>query len=367
MKKTGMLRYILLSMFLVNMVPLKAQEGNQSINITTTAVPFLRISPDARAGGMGDVAIAVSPDVNSVFYNQAKIPFASQQSAIGVNYTPWLKEIADDMFLGTIAGFHKLDDQQALAASIRYFNIGSISLMDYNGNKLQTARPREFAIDLGYSRKLSDQFGIGATLRYIHSNLASGTMNGSTYKAGRAVAGDLSFYYNGLNEKEKGWTAGLTLSNLGSRIGYTEDTKDFLPASIAVGAAYTESWDETNAITFALDVNKLLVPKIPVNPDEMPAYRKTGVVESWFKSADNGAWQFGFGGEYVYNKQLFLRLGYNSKSYTQGSWQYVTAGIGVKFSSAAVNFSYLVPTGDKSTRNPLGNTVRFGVQFGWEK
>lgn len=349
---------------------LQAQEGNNSntINITTTAVPFLRISPDARSGGMGDAGIALSPDANSVFYNLAKIPFATGKAGIGATYTPWLKEIADDVYLATLAGYYKLDENQALSASLRYFSMGDLALVDYNGNKLQTSNPREMAIDVGYSRKLSDKFGMAAALRYIHSNLSTGNMNGVSYKAGNTVAGDLSVFYNGLNDKSAGWTAGLSLSNLGGKIGYTDnsDEKDFLPANLGIGTAYTEAFDDNNKMTFAVDINKLLVPELPDNEEGMKEYHDQGVVGSWFDSFGNKAWQFGFGMEYTYNDMLHLRLGYNSKTYESGNWQNVTVGAGIRFSFATVNFSYLVPTGDKINRNPLTNTVRFGILFGWK-
>jgi hypothetical protein len=367
MKKLNMFRYIsFLSFLIIVAMQANAQENGNNIGITTTAVPFLRISPDARTGGMGDAGIAISPDANSGFYNLAKIPYAKNSSAIGATYTPWLREVADEMYLATLSGFHKLNEEEAVAASLRYFSAGNIALIDYNGNKLQTANPREFAFDAGYSRKLSDKFGLAAALRYIHSNLAKGTVNGTSYKAGNAVAADLSVYYNGLDDNRRGWTAGLSLANLGTKIGYTENTdqRDFLPASLGIGAAYSEAWDETNAITFAVDVNKLLVPAVPQSEEGMAAYRKKTVVGSWFNSFGNEAWQLGFGAEYGYNDLFYLRLGYNSKTYTYGNWQYITAGAGIRFNIATVNFSYLIPTGDKTSRNPLANTVRFGLLFG---
>ncbi|OQP44603.1 hypothetical protein A4H97_09550 [Niastella yeongjuensis] len=368
--KRYIFRFVPAYLLLTSAVQLKAQEGASStINITTTAVPFLRVSPDARSGGMGDAGIALSPDANSVFYNQAKIPFAKNKTAIGATYTPWLKEIADNMYLATLAGFHQLDELQAVSASLRYFNAGDIPIMDYNGNKLQTASPREVAFDLGYSRKLSEKTGMGAAVRYISSKLATGNINGTSYKAGHTVAADVSFFYNGVDDNGKGWTAGVSLSNLGGKIGYTEnaDNKDFLPANLSVGGSYTEAWDEDNKVTFALQADKLLVPKVPESPEDMPAYRSKSSVSGWFNSFDNDAMQFGFGAEYAFKEQLYLRLGYNSKSYSYGNWQYVTAGAGIRFNMATINFSYLVPTGDKVSRNPLSNTVRFGVLFELDK
>ncbi|HEX6431776.1 MAG TPA: PorV/PorQ family protein, partial [Niastella sp.] len=218
-------------------------------------------------------------------------------------------------------------------------------------------------------RKLSDKFGIGAALRYISSKLATGSINGTNYKAGNAFAADLSVFYNGVDDNNRGWTAGLSLSNLGSRIGYTDDSnnKDFLPASLGIGGSYTEAFDDDNKIAFVLQADKLLVPKIPETAEAMPAYRDKSVVGSWFDSFDNGALQLAFGAEYGFKDQLYLRLGYNSKSYSYGNWQYVTAGAGVRFNMATVNFSYLVPAGDKVNRNPLSNTVRLGLVFGWNK
>lgn len=364
--------YLIFSLLLLTLISISsyAQEDshNNTVNITTTAVPFLRISPDARAGGMGDAAIAVSPDANSVFYNLAKIPFAQKRAAIGATYTPWLRDVAEDVYLAALSGFYKLDEEQALSASLRYFSMGELNIVDYSGNKINTASPREFALDLGYARKLSEKFSIAAALRYINSNLATGSVNGNNYKAGNAVAGDLSFYYNGLNEERKGWTAGITLSNLGSKIGYTSnsDEKDFIPANLGLGAAYAEGWDEENRIGFAVDVNKLLVPEMPASEEGMKDYRDKGVVGSWFDSFGNNAWQIGFGMEYSYKEQLYLRLGYNTKTYEAGNWQSITAGAGVQFSFATVNFSYLVPTGSKVNSNPLRNTVRFGLLFNWD-
>src|SRR4030095_6837530 len=235
------------------------------INIVTTAVPFLRISPDARAGGMGDVGIATSPDANSGFWNLAKTPFATSTGSIGATYTPWLKDIAQDVYLATLAGYYKFSDEQAIAGSIRYFNLGQIQFVDFNCNPLNTSRPREFAIDFGYSRKIAENLGLGVTLRYINSNLANGSFNGVTYKAGNAIAADLSLYHDGLNDEGMGLTYGITISNLGSKIGYTNDakSKDFIPANLGAGLAYTWVFQETSKFTLGLDVNHLLVPEAP--------------------------------------------------------------------------------------------------------
>lgn len=350
----------------VNRVQAQEHDANANIiNVTTTAVPFLRISPDARSGGVGDAGIGLSPDANSIYYNLAKTPFIEAKAGIAASYNPWMKEAADDMYLLTLAGFYQLPDHQALSASVRYFSLGNTPFIDYSGNQLMSFKPYEYTLELGYARQLSSRIGIGITGRYIHSRLATGDASGASYKAGNAAAADISFYYNGLVEK-KGWTAGLSLSNLGSKISYTgKEERDFLPASLNAGGSFTETLDEDNAISFMLDVNKLLVPEVPANSAGMKAYRETGVMKSWFDSFSNDAWQLGLGIEYDYKDLLYLRTGYSRKSYAAGNWQSITAGIGLQWNQAMLNFSYMVPTGDKISRNPLSNTVRLGVLFNW--
>ena len=270
--KQATLRLTALVMLVGSAFVVNAQSTANTINVVTTAVPFLRISPDARSGGMGDVGIATIPDANSSFWNQAKIPFAESKSAIAITYTPWLKGLdLNDVYLASLAGYYKLDALQGISASLRYFSLGSIQFTDNLGNDLQTYRPREFAFDAGYSRKLSDKLGIGIALRYINSNLASGTTGSTTYKAGNAVAGDLTIFHDGTVGKSDGsglnW--GLTLSNLGSKISYTNDAseKDFIPANLGLGVAYVKTVDESNKVTFGLDINKLLVPTPPALGD----------------------------------------------------------------------------------------------------
>src|SRR6187431_1045578 len=190
------------------------------INVVTTAVPFLRISPDARSGGMGELGLATTPDANASFWNLAKVPYNTSNGGISLSYTPWLKDILSDVYLAAAAGYYKFDDQQAISGSLRYFSLGNIQFTDNLGNDLNTFRPREFGIDVGYSRKLSDKSGIGVGLKYIYSNLAEGPAAGNNYKAASAVAGDLAYHYNGRNEQGQGWAFGAVLSNLGSKISY---------------------------------------------------------------------------------------------------------------------------------------------------
>ena len=355
-----------------------AQQTNK-LNVVTTAVPFLRISPDARTGGMGDLSVATSPDANSGFYNLAKIPFNESQGGVGVTYTPWLKDLGlNDVYLASLAGYYKFDENQAINGSVRYFSLGNIQFTDNLGNDLNSFRPKEFGIDVGYSRKLSDKFGIGVGLKYIYSNLAGGAAtNGSNYKAGTAVAGDLGFYYEEKNDIGTGWAFGAALTNLGSKIAYTDnaDQKDFIPANLGFGTTYTKVFDEQNKISFGVDVNKLLVPTPPGDPttqQQLDEYRKQGVVSSWFSSfsdAPGGAseeikeFQFSIGGEYWYNNQFALRAGYFWEDATKGNRKYFTMGIGIKYNIFGLNFSYLIPSGSGVNRNPLSNTLRFSLLF----
>jgi hypothetical protein len=359
-------------------VSANAQSANP-INVVTTAVPFLRISPDARSGGMGDVGIATIPDANSIFWNLSKIPFAKDKSAIALTYTPWLKGLdLNDVYLVSAAGYHQIDELQAISASVRYFSLGNIQFTDNRGNDLQTYRPREFAIDAGYSRKLSDKLGLGVSLRYINSNLASGqSASGSTYKTGTAVAGDLSLFSDGSEGGTvSGFNWGVAISNLGSKISYTNDAseKDFIPANLGLGVAYVNVVDETSKVTFGLDVNKLLVPTPPAIGDSagLVDYHTKGVVQSWFSSFGDAPggfreelkeFQISVGGEYTYNDQFSLRLGYFYENPTKGDRQYFTVGAGLNYNVFGLNFSYLIPSGNGVNRNPLSNTLRFSILF----
>ena len=366
------------SVFVLFFATIVSAQQTNKLNVVTTAVPFLRISPDARTGGMGDLSVATSPDANSGFYNLAKIPFNESQGGIGVTYTPWLKDLGlNDVYLASLAGYYKFDENQAINGSVRYFSLGNIQFTDNLGNDLNSFRPKEFGIDVGYSRKLSDKFGIGVGLKYIYSNLAGGAAtNGSNYKAGTAVAGDLGFYYEGKNEIGTGWAFGAALTNLGSKIAYTDnaDQKDFIPANLGFGTTYTKVFDEQNKISFGVDVNKLLVPTPPEegNQAALDDYRKQGVVGSWFSSfsdAPGGAseeikeFQFSIGGEYWYNNQFALRAGYFWEDATKGNRKYFTMGIGIKYNIFGLNFSYLIPSGSGVNRNPLSNTLRFSLLF----
>ncbi len=361
-----------------------SQANGNTINVVTSAVPFLRISPDARAGGMGDIGVATSPDANSSFWNGAKLPFIETKGGLSLTYTPWLKDLGvGDVFLASLGGYYKLDDQSAISTSLRYFNLGDIQFTDFSGNPISTGKPTEIAIDLGYSRKLSAKWGVGAALRYINSNLARGyaSSSGVEYKAGNTVAGDLSVFYNGVDDIGKGWRFGAALTNLGGKISYTSNAleKDYIPANLGLGVSYTAAFDENNKVLIGLDINKLMVPTPPlatgdsaIDANSLSEYRNKGVVNSWFSSfGDSNSefkeYQFSLGAEYSYSEQFFVRAGYFYEDKTKGNRQYFAAGVGLKFNVFGLNFSYLIPSGNGTNRNPLSNTLRFSLLFDFDE
>ena len=386
MKSTA-LRLVAAVILLVALnTPSVMAQSADPINVVTTAVPFLRISPDARAGGMGDLSLATSPDAASSYFNLGKVPFNTSTAGVNVTYTPWLKKLVNDVYLASLSGYYKITEDQALSASLRYFSLGSIQFTDAYGNSLQSVNPREFGFDLGYSRRLSEKLGLGVGLKYIYSNLAGGfSGNGNNYKAGSAVAGDIGLYFNNTTDAGQGWAFGVALTNLGSKIAYTDnaDQKDFIPANLGFGTTYTKVFDESNKISFGVDVNKLLVPTPPVSVDNggpqdsviLRDYRNKGVVGSWFSSFGDAPggfseemkeFQLSIGAEYWYNNQFALRGGYFFEDKTKGNRRYFTAGVGIKYNVFGLNFSYLIPSGSGNTQNPLSNTLRFSLIFDFD-
>lgn len=378
MKKVTIKLTSLVLLLSITVIVAKAQTAPR-INVVTSAVPFLRISPDARAGGMGDLGVATSADANSAFWNLAKTPFNTNKGGISLTYTPWLKGLdINDVYLASLSGFYKLDDLQAISGSLRYFSLGNIEFTDFNGQPLGQYRPREFALDAGYSRKLSDKLSIGIALRYINSSLASGSLDGVTYKPGTAVAADLSMFHTGVKEDGSGLNYGVTLSNLGSKISYTNDAtqKDYIPANLGLGVAYTKVFDENSKITFGLDLHKLLVPTPPDDRDTtgtlLQKYRNQGVVGSWFSSFGDAPggfseelkeFQVSLGAEFWYQNQFAFRAGYFYENPQKGNRKYFTLGAGLKYEMFGLNFSYLLPSGNGVNRNPLSNTLRFSLVF----
>lgn len=354
-----------------------AQVNSAGTSFVTTAVPFLRISPDARAGAMGDAGIAVTADPNAQYWNVAKIPFSSSNYGISMTYTPWLKDLVPDIFLAYLSGYAKFgkNNEQAVSASMRYFSLGNINYTDQLGNPMGTGMPREYSFDLGYSRKLSEYLSTGITLRYIHSAIAAGVsyVNGSgaaDYSPGNAASGDAGIYYVKKHEiddsRSNTFSFGAVASNLGSKIHYNSTRSDFIPMNLGVGVAYTSQFDAYNKVTFALDLNKLLVPAIDSGDNS-----QTTVVNGIFHSFKTGDQveeiDASLGIEYWYQNTVAFRAGYFYENPNNGDRQYVTCGIGVKYNVFQLNASYLVPEGSGITRNPLSNTLRFSLVFEFDK
>ncbi len=344
-----------------------AQSGKE--NPITTAVPFLRLAADARTGGMGDVGVATNPDANSMFYNGSKTAFNDAQYGIGLTYTPWLSELdVKNLYQISLSSFYKLNDKEAISFGVRNFSLGTFTFTDNVGQEVGSYKPNDIAVEAGYSRKLSTKMGVGISLRYIGSRLANTSTNGN-YKSGSAVAADISTFYM----NDKGWNFGAAITNLGSKINYG-GADSYIPANLALGAAYNKKFNEENKISFAVDVNKLMVPTSPDPSDaaKVAAYENKGVVSSWFSSfgdAPDGfseeikEFQLGLGTEYTYKDQFSLRAGYFTESKLKGNRNYLTVGAGVQYKVAGLNFSYLVPTGNNTNTNALKNTIRLSLLF----
>jgi len=382
----GVLLLPFVSLSIVN-AQISVDSINNRPNVINTAVPFLRIAPDARSGAMGDAGLALSADANAIFWNTAKLSFAKVKKADGkmndknilgaaVTYTPWLRELVNDIYLASLGGFYKINDNQALAVGLRYFSLGSITFTDASGNTLGDFNPSEFALDAGYSRKLTDHFSTGLNLGFVYSNLAQGySVNNVPIKAGTAVTADISFFYNHpakFGSTIKGeYNIAATVANIGNKITYTEsaENKDFLPTNLGLGGGVTFEFDAYNKLTYDLDFNKLLVP----TPDSSGSYRSKSPVSGIFGSftdAPDGAGEelreitISTGAEYWYKDLFSVRAGYFHEDQTKGGRQFLTAGLGIKYNVFGLNFSYLIPTSNQ--KSPLDNTLRFTLYFDFD-
>lgn len=357
-------------------------DGTPCINTVVTAVPFLRIVSDARSGAMGDVGIGLSPDANAMHFNASKLAFATEDLGVSATYTPWLRALGlNDVYLAYLTGYSKFGDDQAVGFGLRYFSLGSIQFTDPNGQPLNTGRPNEFEVSVAYARKLSDQLSAAVTAKFIYSNLAAGQIvDGETIEPGVAGAADVSLTYItpiNLSNAESELTVGLALSNVGSKITYTNSiNRDFLPANFGLGAGWKIQMDQYNSITFAADINKLLVPTpcqgldCDQNGDGTPDWKDEspiGAVFSSWSDAPEGFQEelrelmYSVGVEYWYDEQFAVRAGYFNEHRQKGNRKFFTVGLGLKYNIFGLNFSYLIPTTNQ--RNPLDNTLRFSLLF----
>jgi hypothetical protein len=347
-----------------------------------TAVSFLTITPDARSGAIGEAGVALSPDVNSNFWNPSKLAFLESNNDISLSYSPWLRQLIPDISLSYLSYAHKVDDQSSIGASLRYFNLGAIQLSDNNQNNLGTYNPNEFSIDGSYARKFGNDFSLGLTLRYIHSSLANGFVSaGQQIKAGNAVAADVSYFYNKPTTefgKDALFSFGLDISNIGTKISYTDnEAAEFLPTNLKIGAANTWNLNESNTFTVTLDLNKLLVPTPlrDANGNIIDSRSNLSVPSGIFESFSDAPGGFSGevkqvtlspGVEYWYHKLLALRAGYFYESASYGGRQYFTIGTGVQYDIFKFDFSYIAASQQNS---PLANTLRFTLtaNFGSNK
>jgi len=362
-----------------------AQSGVTGVNTngsnTTsipTAVPFLNISPDSRSGALGDAGVALSPDVNANFWNPSKLAFLEDRDAVSISYSPWLRHLVPDVSLSYLSYAHKIDDRNSIGASLRYFNLGSIQLVDASQNNQGIYRPSEYSIDFSLARKFGEDFSLGLTGRYIHSDLSNesfATGSSQQTQAGNAFAADVSLYYKKTIQEfgsDALFAFGTNISNIGTKISYTTGgTQYFLPTNLKIGAANTWNLDSYNQITLTLDLNKLLVPTPPIRDANGNIVKgkddnvsvPAGIFGS-FTDAPGGFSEemqeitLSPGFEYIYNKQFALRAGYFYENPNQGNRQYVTLGVGLKYDSYSFDFSYLAASQQNS---PIANTVRFSL------
>jgi hypothetical protein len=350
-------------------------------NPITTAVPFLTIAPDSRHGAMGDAGVATSADANAQYWNASKLAFVDDKFGFSLSYTPWLRQLVNDINLAYLSGYYQLDEYQTFGSSLRYFSMGEITLTDQNGTSLASVSPNEFSFDVSYARKLSDEFSGAVTLRYIRSDLTGG-IGSETYQAGNAFATDVSFYYKhnfGRSNHDQSISAGINVSNIGSKISYDGgQNKEFLPANLKLGTTYSKEFDDRNAISFSLDMNKLLVPTPQANSstttggggvvlaDNYSNASPISAIFTSFSDAPGGASEefkeinFSIGTEYWYNRQFAVRGGYFYESEYKGNRKFFSTGLGLKMNICSIDFAYLIPT---QQNNPLANTVRFSLLF----
>ena len=360
----------------------------QTRNYISTGMPILLIAPDATAGAMGDAGVASTPDIYSAHWNNAKFAFIEGDFGLSTTYTPWLRNLGvGDMNLLYLGGYKKINSRSTVAASLTYFSLGEIQSTDPEGNSNGTMNPNEFAADVTYTMNLNDELALGASGRFIQSDLTNGqnVSDGSGYvttKPGRSLAADLGLYWQHPIDEAQTVAVGAFISNMGAKLSYSDDDtrQEFLPANLRVGARYSYELDESNRINVVADVNKLLVPTPPVTVGDvtysdyyqnMTEYYNTGVMRGIIQSfydAPGGfseelrELQYSVGAEYWYKNTLAARAGYFYENDTKGGRQYATVGFALKYNVMQFDFAYLIPTTAFSS-NPLSNTIRISLTF----
>lgn len=365
------------------------------LNTITTAVPFLIIAPDSRASGLGDAGAATSPDANSFHWNTSKLAFSKEKAEFGVSYSPWLRQLVDDIHLSYLSGYTKVGRNHTFGGSMRYFSLGNITFTDEQGNLIREFSPNEFELLGGYAFKLSDRSAIGFNGKFVFSNLTGG-INAGTIDTKPGVAGAVDLSYSYFNDdievggRDATLSFGTTISNIGNKMAYTVDAdRDFLPTNLRLGSALKVDFDEYNSVTTTFDFNKLLVPTLPARDGEGEIISgkennvgvTLGMIQSFYDApgnvvsdendnflVENGS-RFreelneitvGGGLEYWYGDVLAVRGGYFYEHRAKGDRKYFTFGAGIYYSVFGIDVSYLAAI---RRTNPLANTVRFSLKF----
>lgn len=372
------MRLYILGLLTLLALPAAAQKED-FFNPVNTSVTSQTIAPDARSAGMGDVGVATDPDVVSQYWNPAKYPFTISRAGVALNYTPWLRELVNDMDLAYLAGYYRIGDYSAVSASLRYFSLGEVFLG--TSDDAMTINPYEMSLDVAYSLMLSEKFSIGAAVRWIYSDLTYDYTSDTA--PGSAFAADLACYYQNyinLGQRECQLGLGLNISNIGSKISFGGDNNaEFIPTNMRLGASLMIPIDEYNRFTIAADANKLLVPTYPKQEDGESTedyqervqknYYDVSSISGIFKSFGDAPGgfkeelqevQWSVGGEYVYHDKFALRAGYHHESANKGNRKYFTVGAGFKMSVFSLDAGYVIAT---AKSNPLDQTLRFSLSF----
>jgi hypothetical protein len=366
MKKLG------LCIALCALVSLKvsAQTDTQQTGGITTATPFLLIVPDARAGGMGDMGVATTADAFSLFHNPAKIVFSDYQVKAGLTYSPWLRNLTDDIFIGSGSYINKFSETSAWGADFKYFSLGQIDLTDDQGNPNGTINPNELVATGSYALKLSETFSMGVSLKYIRSNLAFNGTQGNALQPINSFAVDVSGYYQSFEQNYGNFNGlyriGFNISNIGPKVSYVPGEEDFIPTNLKLGGGFDFILDDYNTISTTVEFTKLLVP----TPQPDGSDEDQGWIQGMFSSFGDAPggfseelseFTYALGAEYMYNKAFALRAGYFHESEDKGNRQYFTLGGGFKANAVNIDLSYLINSSD--VNNPLENSLRFSLSF----
>ena len=356
--------------------------GQQSHNYISTGMPIMLIAPDAVSSGMGDVGVATRPDAYSAHWNNAKFAFIDGTMGVSTTFTPWLRNLkVGDMNLLYLGGYYRIDKRSTAAASLTYFSLGDIEMTDILGEKVTDLHPNEFAFDVSYALMITDNLSLGATGRFMRSDLTNGqTINdgsgNSETHAANSLAADIGLYYQKSVSKNEEIALGAFISNLGAKLRYSEDNnnQEFLPANLRVGGRYTNKIDDYNKVSVMADINKLLVPTPRFRSDStqsLSTYNNIGVVAGALQSFGDAPGgineelqelQLSVGAEYWYAETFAVRAGYFFEHKNKGGRQYASVGFGLRYNIFSFDFSYLVPTAKLST-NPLSNTIRITLSM----